>query len=181
MPASPYDPSTWNRARVAYQPIAGLLLSPQDLDLLAWPWWLDNFGYARRSVRVGRSRPRVFMHRLILIRIAGRPLSAQEFCDHINHNRLDNRRENLRVVTAQANSENRGIDRRNSLGLRGVSFHAKSGRWEAHVCHRGTKQYLGLFTTPEEAAAVAARRRSELGFADSQAPSMECSNGNAAA
>jgi hypothetical protein len=65
-----------------------------------------------------------------------------------------------------------------------VSWHAKSGKWEASVGHNGKKQYLGLFTNPEEAAAVAARRRAELGFLSDRAAnqSMELGNdGNAAA
>lgn len=177
-----YDIRSWRPARVSYRPIAGLLLSPEDFEILGWPWWLDEWGYARRSVRVGVSRPTVYMHRLILTRIEGRPLSSDELCDHINRNPLDNRRENLRVATAQQNSENRSADQRNRAGgLRGASWHPKAGKWQATVRHNGKNQYLGLFSTPEEAAAVAARRRAQLGFADASPTSKELGNGISAA
>jgi hypothetical protein len=186
MLADPYIVANWRPIRTAPRLPVGLLLSPQDDDLRNWTWWCDSWGYLRRAVRVGGgARPAVYMHRLVLARVLDRvPLEA-EIADHINHNPLDNRRENLRVVDAKGNSENRSVDRRNlCAGLRGVSWHAKSGKWEASVGHNGKKQYLGLFTNPEEAAAVAARRRAELGFLSDRAAnqSMELGNdGNAAA
>lgn len=77
--------------------------------------------------------------------------------DHINGNKLDNRRCNLRVVTPQQNQLNRHRpDPRNTSGYKGVTRRVlRSGevRWIAQI---GTT-YLGTFSTIEEAA----QRRAE--------------------
>jgi len=156
-------------------------VSPEDQELLASGWYVDSHGYARRS-NPTPPPDKVKLHRLVLERKLGRPLAQGEYSDHINGDRLDNRRENLRPVTLQQNQQNIHGNRRNKAGgLRGVSWHAKAGKWQAVVRHNRKNEYLGLYSNPEEAAAVAAHRRAELGFADSQPTSMELGNGSNAA
>jgi hypothetical protein len=75
--------------------------------------------------------------------------------------RLDNRRANLRLCTPQGNSENRGPTRSSRSGVRGVSWHAGVGKWQATVWLRGRSYYLGIFDSVEEAGAVAAAFRAE--------------------
>lgn len=77
--------------------------------------------------------------------------------DHINGDRLDNRRANLRVVTPGGSSQNRRGYARS--GYRNV-YRSRSGRWEAKCKIDRTPVYLGTFDTPEEAARVAAAWRS---------------------
>lgn len=82
--------------------------------------------------------------------------------DHINGVRWDDRWENLRAADNSQNNANRGAQRNNqSCGVRGVSFHALTGKWAARIKAKGVPYYLGLFPTVEEAAAAyaeAARR-----------------------
>lgn len=81
--------------------------------------------------------------------------------DHINHDTLDNRKTNLRLVTTAQNNQNiKGANKRNhSSGIRGVSFHKASGKWQAHLKLNGIKQYLGLYESKEEAGLVVEKAR----------------------
>lgn len=88
----------------------------------------------------------VWMHREII----ETPSGLQT--DHINRNGLDNRRSNLRICTASQNQCNRKIQRNNTSGFKGVSFHKHAAKWQAHLSMDGVNYHLGLFNTPEEAA-----------------------------
>ena len=138
------------------QPIS----SPEDADLQAL-WWSNCHGYPRRWFFVPEGgREMFFMHRLIMARVVGRPLLTDEEVDHINGDRLDNRRENLRIVTSLQNSQNRHCDG----PFRGTGWVKSRGKWRSHVSHKGKVVVLGLFDTQEEAARVSAAKRIELGF-----------------
>jgi len=70
--------------------------------------------------------------------------------DHVNGRRADNRPEQLRPATFAEQNLNKGLYRNNTSGYRGVSFHARNGKWQAKVGNR----YVGLFLTIEAAAAA---------------------------
>lgn len=72
--------------------------------------------------------------------------------DHINGNGLDNRRKNLRLVTKSQNMMNRGIQKNNTSGFMGVSFHKATGRWRAYIKKDKKQFYLGLFDNKKDAA-----------------------------
>lgn len=75
--------------------------------------------------------------------------------DHINHDTLDNRRENIRLCTPSQNSQN-SRDRLNTRsGVRGVFGYGRS--WQASITTNGATKYLGSFKTKEEAGAAYAR------------------------
>src|SRR5690349_6980514 len=95
----------------------------------------------------GRNRTVVRMHRLIL----GFPSGS---VDHINGDRLDNRRENLRVCTNSENQRNRPRSKRTGGSLfKGVYLApCKSKPFTARIAVDGKSRYLGLFETEVEAA-----------------------------
>lgn len=72
--------------------------------------------------------------------------------DHINHDRLDNRRCNLRFATHQENCANTRPTRRCSSGYKGVSFCRQTGKWKAFASLNGGTTTVGRFDTPLEAA-----------------------------
>ena len=77
--------------------------------------------------------------------------------DHINRNRLDNRRENLRLVTRQENCWNKSKQKNNKSGYIGVCFDKKASSknpWKAYAKHDGKNYNLGFYSTEEEAARV---------------------------
>ena len=85
------------------------------------------------------------LHRVLLA-----PIPEGMEVDHINGDKLDNRRSNLRVVTHRENSYNQGAYK--GRRYKGVYFHAKTGKWRASLNKDRRTHYLGLFETEEDAA-----------------------------
>ena len=72
--------------------------------------------------------------------------------DHINGDRKDNRIANLRSVTSAENQQNKkNAQSNNKTGLLGVSWHAKAGKWQAHISVSKKHKYLGLFDNKDDA------------------------------
>ena len=85
------------------------------------------------------------MHGLIM------PAPDGQFVDHINGNGLDNRRENLRLVTHQQNSFNQK-HHGGSSKFKGVSIDRISGSWRAYITVDGKRKHLGRHGTEIDAA-----------------------------
>lgn len=64
--------------------------------------------------------------------------------DHINHNTLDNRKSNLRLVTSSENKFNQS-------NRKGYHFHKLSNKWRAMIQINGKQIHLGMFETEHEA------------------------------
>ncbi len=125
------------------------ILDDGDFDhLCRWRWKLHPQGYACRTSWDAHNRKWmcVLMHRVI----AATPKDLQT--DHINRNRLDNRRVNLRNVSGSVNTRNQGISPRNTSGYRGVTWDKARGKWQAKTKHLGRSIMLGRFDTVEDAA-----------------------------
>ncbi|MCR9194498.1 MAG: HNH endonuclease [Hyphomonas sp.] len=85
--------------------------------------------------------------------------------DHINHDGLDNRLENLRDVPERANRRNKSLARNNNSGVNGVWLKRRAGRrpkWGAKIQVDSVAYHLGDFETFE--AAVAARKAADIKF-----------------
>jgi hypothetical protein len=72
--------------------------------------------------------------------------------DHINHNGLDNRRENLRLCTQQQNNLNVRKRSNTSSKFKGVYWYKQRQKWAVYCCIDGKGKHLGLFTSELEAA-----------------------------
>lgn len=124
------------------------LVDEQDFERVSAYRWFANVtrhgrGYVRTSTPVN---PRISMHRLVMNAPPGLVV------DHINHDKLDNRRCNLRLCTARENSLNRAPKQAGKTTSRysGVSHH--TGRWRAVIVVEGRRIWLGRYKTEEEAA-----------------------------
>lgn len=128
------------------------IVDANDYEWLAqWKWHANKGGttwYAMRDLpRQKRKMGSVSMHRLIL-----GITDSKVFVDHIDMNGLNNTRANLRIASRQQNGQNQVASARNTSGYKGVSWHKDTGKWQAYICIDQKFNYLGLFTTPEEAA-----------------------------
>lgn len=103
-------------------------------------WQLDSQGYVR--IQIGR-KP-FFMHHFALSKKTGFDV------DHIDRNRLNNQRSNLRYLEHYKNCANRGPNINNTSGYKGVTL--MNGRWIAVLRVKSVKIHIGSFSTPEKAA-----------------------------
>ena len=108
-----------------------------------WKWCYLSVGYA---VRVEKKRM-IYLHRVIMRNPTWK-------VDHINGNRLDNRRVNLRIVDNFQHARNKSMSKNNSSGYKGVYFHKASGKFQAYIDPDRKRKCLGYFSNPKEAAKV---------------------------
>ena len=133
------------------------LVDDPDWEVVSRLQWCPKYG--GRTTYAGAWSPThkksVTMHRLLL----GFPPKEQGEVDHINGDGLDNRRQNLRVVPHQRNSQNRRAKLDCLSGLKGVYFEDIRGEsvnprrrpWKVMIETGGVRENLGMFETKEEA------------------------------
>jgi HNH endonuclease len=122
-----------------------------DPDVYEWAihhrWYVTDRGYIyrQRSQHERAERKTVRLHNEVL------PPNPGEVIDHINRDKLDNRRVNLRSVTHSMNTMNRGLMQGRSR-YRGIS--GTPGRWQAKLKIGGIELRLGQFVSERDAAHV---------------------------
>ena len=117
----------------------------------------NGTGYACRQTRAAATRQRTLpMHRLIM----GDPAGLE--IDHINGDKLDNRCENLRVVTKRQNIINRPKQSNNTSGYKGVQYRRDRGTWRAVIRHNGKPITIGSYKTAEEASEAYLRHAKQI-------------------
>ena len=131
----------------------GSVMIDDEFDwLMNYSWHINKQGYAVHFVNKRDAdfwglpaRKAVYMHRVV----TGLARGDKRVADHINHNKLDNRRDNLRICSVKENLQNQQSQRR----FKGV-FYLKGRRkcWQAAIVVNGKKQFLGNFYSEEEAA-----------------------------
>lgn len=118
-----------------------IMVDDEDYEWLSqYKWSLNSDNYPSRY----ENKKFITIHRLIM----NPPVNMQ--VDHVNGNRLDNRRTNLRICTRSQNCVNREASTKGISGYRGVTKH--KDRWRARIEVNDKKIHLGLFDTKEEAA-----------------------------
>lgn len=124
--------------------------SKKDYEKIKPYYWFINYsGYVQTKIE----KKTILFHRFIL-----NPKETK-VVDHINHDTVDNRRENLRIVTTKENCENRSITKRNTSGVVGVSWLSDKQKWMSQIGSNRQKIILGYFDSFEEA--VKARKKAE--------------------
>lgn len=128
-----------------------------DLDCYRWRTSCLKWGpYAYREERMvkGKRGKCVSLSRTIAERMGLDVSDRSNQVDHINGNPLDNRRANLRVLSASDNSRNQKDRSDSTTGFKGVCFDRSRGKWMAHVSEGGKFRNLGRFDSMEDAKAA---------------------------
>lgn len=130
------------------------IVDDEDFEFLNQFKWCYHLGYAIRYAGGGRKNRRFErMHRVV------NNTPDELFTDHINGDKLDNRKSNLRTVDHRANSINRKIQPNNTSGVRGVYFVKSCPGWLASIQVRGKQIHIGYFKNFQDA--VNARHKAE--------------------
>jgi len=139
------------------------------LDRLTYDEDTGVFTYRRKVGRgsVGSVAGNIGTRGYISIIISGRHYRAHRLAwlcvygefptsdiDHIDGNRTNNARANLRLCTQSQNNANTGKRLNNKSGLKGVCWHSRAGKWGAQIKINGRQKHLGYFVDKYEAAAV---------------------------
>jgi hypothetical protein len=119
-------------------------------DMLAlgmFKWYLSTNGYPVATI----GGKRTYMHHYLWYTLMGLTMPPEhDDLDHIDRNKLNACKNNLRTVTRQDGNINRNIFKNNKSGARGV--HYVKGKWKAQIQRGKMKKNLGSFATVEEAS-----------------------------
>ncbi|MFB5758897.1 HNH endonuclease [Paenibacillus medicaginis] len=111
-----------------------------------YKWRIDTWGYASSKIKdYDGNKRNVFIHRYLL------SPQENEVVDHINRDRLDNRRSNLRIADKSINSLNCEKRRTNTSGVTGVNFWSNGNLWRAYININKKRRELGYFHHYEDA------------------------------
>ena len=120
----------------------------EDYDKIkTYCWYLSNNKY------LAAGNKNLLFHRLIM------NCESNMVVDHINHNKMDNRKSNLRVCKQNNNSANCKVSKNNTSGVTGVCWNNKRNKWEAKIMVNRKTINLGRYNNFEEA--VVARKQAE--------------------
>jgi hypothetical protein len=110
-------------------------------------WFETNQGYIQANTTNGDKidgRGFIKLHRLVTN-------NQWKYVDHINRNKFDNRKANLRECSRSQNGMNRDLYANNKSGITGVYYNEDKNRYEVSVKINCQQQYLGCFTDKTDA------------------------------
>jgi hypothetical protein len=129
----------------------------EDYEYLSqWHWFCNNHGYAIRPGSINGRRHMFYMHRVIM----NTPDNME--ADYINHEKLDNRRINLRNCTPSQNQSNCPLRKTNTSGVKGVCWDKSRKKWQALVVKNYKTYHVGRFDRFEDAVSAYQTKAKEL-------------------
>lgn len=129
--------------------IGRTLIDLDDVDKARSYKWGINKGYAQSSKGI-------LLHRLIM-----NP-GDDMVVDHINHDKLDNRKDNLRICSTRQNTMNQDVSKNSTSGITGVTWDKTNGKWMAYIKVNYRQITLGRFTNLDDA--IQARMDAEIEY-----------------
>ena len=112
---------------------------------------LDGSGYKKVSLCKNSNSKIIKAHQLVSMAFLNHKINGHKLIvDHINNDRLDNRLENLQIITQR---ENTSKDKKNKSSIYvGVTWHKANNKWVSNIRINGKKIHLGCFNTELEAS-----------------------------
>jgi hypothetical protein len=142
------------------------LFDLEDYDKIKEYYWFEEANGYIISPRRDNYKIKIRLHRLIM-----NMQNLKLEVDHINRNKLDNRKENLRICTHSENSYNKNITENNNSGFIGVYWSKKDKSWYSQISYNKKHIHLGYTKTKEQA--IINRLQAELKYFGEFAPQKE--------
>lgn len=130
-----------------------VLLDTTDVNLVKQYKWYITIRKSKLYCYGTINGNKIALHRFLL--------NTTNVVDHINGNSLDNRRSNLREVTPQQNCYNKKIHGKFFAGIIKTNY-VKENPYMVFFSHNNKEQYLGSFSTYEEAALTRLAKEAEI-------------------
>lgn len=127
------------------------IFDKEDYEKIKDYRWFLREGYP--CANKDKTCKKMFFHRFIM------NCPRNKVVDHINHNKLDNRKSNLRICSIAENSHNVVLSKNNTSGCKGVNFVKSANLWRATIQCNRKRMYIGSFKSKEEA--IKARKEAE--------------------
>lgn len=129
------------------------IFDKDDFDIVSkYTWYKNKSGYVETSLTRNNH---LLLHRLVM-----KDIQNGFVVDHINRNKCDNRKCNLRICSGSENILNAKLNINNSSGYKGVSWNKHCNKWEAFITINYKHIYLGRYDDLQDA--IDARREYEL-------------------
>lgn len=130
----------------------------EDYDLVSqYCWDIDNStGYAKTIDRINKTG-KLYLHRLVMGRVKG----DKTIVDHIDRNKIDCRKNNLRIVNDAQSAINKGIKSNNTSGKIGVSWDKDCNKWHSYITVNKTRINLGYYDKFDDAKEVRIKAEKE--------------------
>lgn len=108
-------------------------------------------GYLSVSFYEGKKRVTKFTHRLVAEYFLGHSIGSYIIVvNHKNFNKIDNRCENLEIISQRVNANKKHI--KGTSKYIGVSLYKKNNKWVSKILVNGKSKHLGYFDTEIEAS-----------------------------
>lgn len=138
-----------------------VLIDKENLNkIMNMKWYVVKKGsiyYAAHTYYYKGKSKRLYMHRYLMDET-----NPKIHVDHINGNGLDNRKLNLRSVTAIENGRNRGKQSNNKSGYKGVYWNKQKNKWHSVLRHMGKKIHLGFYDDAKSASESYYKKAKEI-------------------
>lgn len=119
------------------------LVDDEDYEyLMQWKWRVDVGGYAVREQHVSGGKKNEIRHMVQMHRVINKTPDGLK-TDHIDGDKLNNVRGNLRNATPSQNKANAGPYKNNKSGFKGVSWSRLNKKWVAQIKVAGRRIHLG--------------------------------------
>ena len=136
------------------------LFDVEDFDKIKDKYWfVDDYSGGYMYYWCGEDKKKISMHRYLM-----NPPN-DKIIDHINRNRKDNRKNNLRICTQEINSKNQSIHSNNTSGISGISWKKDVEKWCVRI-NDGVngRIYLGTYEDLDDAIKIRKINEEKYGY-----------------